>query len=88
MNADSSKDYEARITAALADAGGPPELAAHLLTIARAEILPDRVLLTWIQFHYGDWDAASFQRFVTHYQETERQLTAFRSRPQRNEANP
>ena len=84
MNADSSKDYEARINAALADAGGPPELAAQLLAIARAEILPDGVLLSWIRFHHGDWDAAGFRRFVTHYQETERQLTAFRSRPQKD----
>jgi len=80
MNAE---EYEARITAALADAGGPPELAEQLLAIARAEILPDGVLLTWIRHHHGDWEAANFRRFVTNYQETARQLTDFRSRKDR-----
>ena len=55
-----SEDFEALISQALTDHGGPPEIAPQLIAIAEQNGLT-RVLPSWIHFHRQDeWSAAQF----------------------------
>jgi hypothetical protein len=73
---ESRRAYELRVAQALADAGGPVELASQLCAIAAEAGLPDQKLLDFIRFHAAEWEASNFRRWVARYQEASRAIDA------------
>jgi hypothetical protein len=72
-------DDEARVSQALDDAGGPPELASQLVAITRDRTESLEALLAWISWHTGkDWTAQSWARHCDRVAETTRLLAEFR----------
>ena len=71
----SRADYEARVSQALADSGGPIELAPQLIAIAQEQGLSDQALLDWIVYHHARvWEASDFRRWVGLYQAAARAI--------------
>ena len=65
----SRADYEARVSQALADSGGPIELAPQLIAIAAEAAIPDDVLISWVCFHHAAvWEASDFRRWAARWQ--------------------
>ncbi len=64
------QDFEARVSQALTDHNGPPELAPQLVALAEKHELAAE-LLQWIAFHIGEeWSAAEFNTWAWKFKRT------------------
>jgi hypothetical protein len=69
------EEHERRITEALIDQGGPPELALQLIAIAEKELIPPLTLRQWISYHKGEWSAVQFAMWAAKYNDVLRRIS-------------